>query len=202
MSNKDILSDLKKAKEEEYFRKKEQELIEKLRERTRLEEERKGLAAATGVADETVLQTLLDLGYTRDTVCLLHIVPLLSVAWAEGHITNRERAEIIEIARLRGVEPGSVADEQLEDWLDERPAEELFQGTLRVIGVLLGALPDEERQAARRDLVSFCTQVASTSGGILGLGGKIAGSERAIIERVASELASAHREAAERLVKE
>ena len=50
-----IFDDRKKALEEEYFRKKEQELIEKLKQRARVEADREGLAEATGITNEQIL---------------------------------------------------------------------------------------------------------------------------------------------------
>lgn len=111
------------------------------------------------------------LGYTPETVMLLHLVPLVQMVWAEGHVSDRERDLIIEAARSPGIEAGSPADRQLAGWLTERPSDELFEKTLGAIGAVLQARPAEEREASRRDLLSYCTAIASASGGVLGFRG-------------------------------
>lgn len=200
MSEKDAFADLRKAKEEGYFRKKEQELIEKMQRRAQLEAERQQMGETIGIADEEILQDLQELGYTRESVSLLHLVPLVQVAWAEDNVTQRERQLIYEVARLRGIEEGSPAHRQLTDWLNHKLPKEFFQNTLRVLGAILEALPMEKRQASKQDLVSYCTQVATVSGGILGLGRKISDEEQALLEQIAAELERNHEAATKEIL--
>jgi hypothetical protein len=143
------------------------------------------------VADAEILQDLLGLGYTPETVMLLHLVPLVQTAWAEGGVSDRERALIVEAARARGVEPGSPADQKLAEWLTSRPSERFFERTLRAIRAFLEARPAEEREASRRELLSYSTAIASASGGVLGIGA-VSAEERAVLARISSELERAH----------
>ena len=191
MAEKEFLGDRRRKEEEEYFRKQEQLLIDKLRQRAREEATRRDMAERTGVADQEILRDLEALGYTPDTVMLLHLVPLLQVAWAEGGVSERERALIIEAARARGIEPGSSADQQLAAWLATPPATEFFDKTLRVIGAILQALPPGERDGGMRDLLSYSTAIASASGGILGFG-KVSQAEQRVLARITEELQQAH----------
>lgn len=201
MAERDIWEDRRRSYEAEYFQRRERELIAKMRERAAREAQRKELAEQTGVADEDILRRLEELGYTRDTVTLLHLVPLLHVAWIDGSVSAAERERILEAARLRGVEPGSAAHQQLESWLDHRPAEGFFEDTLRLIGDLLQALPDEEREQSRTDLVEYSAAIARASGGILGLGGKVSSAERELLDRIAREIERAHAGAAKQVVR-
>lgn len=171
-----------KALEDEYFHRKEKELIEKLRKRRAAEAQLKELSEAIGIPNEEVLNTLQELGYTRETVALLHLVPLINVAWADGKVSRPERELILEAANMRGVEAASPAYQQLEDWLENRPGEEFFEQTLRVIRHLA---PGDE---AAGDVLSQAMQVASASGGILGFGGKISAQEKELLSRIASAL--------------
>ena len=109
----DIFDDRKKALEEEYFRKREQELIEKLKQRARAETEREGLAEAAGVTNEQILEAFREMGFDRETVALLHFIPLLEVAWSDGSVSAKERAGILEMARARGIMEGSPAHGKL-----------------------------------------------------------------------------------------
>ena len=82
MSNKDIFTERERGLEEEYFMRKERELIEKLHQKHSSESAQQQMAAATGIQDAEVIEALQELGYTPDTIMLLHLVPLIQVAWA------------------------------------------------------------------------------------------------------------------------
>jgi hypothetical protein len=63
----------------------------------------------------------------------------------------------------------------------------------------LRALTPEQQAASKRDLVSYAGDIASISGGILGLG-KISREEREVIERIAAELEQTHKTAAKSVI--
>jgi hypothetical protein len=194
VTDKDAFKERGRALEEDYFRRKEQELIAKMRERAAAEAERQRIGQTTGVADAQILQDLQDLGYTADTVTLLHLVPLIQMAWAEGHVSMRERDLIIEAARARGIESGSAADRQLAGWLATRPSEELFNTTMRAIAAMLESRPEEERAASEKDLLSYLTSIATASGGVLGWGA-VSDEERSVLARITQELEKTHKPA-------
>lgn len=173
--------------EEDYFYRKEQELIEKLRKRREAEAHRKGIAEDTGISNEEILQTLQELGYTRDTVLLLHLVPLVSVAWADNDVTQDEKELILEAARVRGISEESAAYQQLNGWLTQRPSEEFLEQTLRVICDLADSELPEEREQRRQNLLRIATRVAEASGGILSIG-SVSNEEQALIDRIAQRL--------------
>jgi hypothetical protein len=197
VADNDALAKRGRGLEEEYFRKREQELIEKLRRRGEEAAGRRQLAERSGVADEDILTDLQALGYTPETVMLLHLVPLVQMAWAEGSVSEGERALIVEAARSRGIAEGSEADRQLAAWLATRPSDEIFATTLRAIGAILQASPAGERDKSRSDLLAYCTAIASASGGILGLG-KVSEQERQLLARISQEIERHHAEAARR----
>jgi hypothetical protein len=191
VAEKEFLGDRRRNQEEEYFQRREQELIAKLRQRGHEEATRRRMAEGTGVADEEILRDLEALGYTPETVMLLHLVPLLQMAWAESGVSDRERTLIIEAARARGIDEGSPADRQLASWIAARPSFELFEKSPRVIGAILQARPAEEREASQRDLLSYSTAIASASGGILGFG-MVSPEEQRVLARIAQEFERAH----------
>jgi hypothetical protein len=88
-------ADRHRANEDEYFRKRDQELVEKARLRAEDEAGFQRLAEAAGVSDEDILRGLQRLGYTAETVTLHHVVPLIDVAWAHGNVSEPERDVII-----------------------------------------------------------------------------------------------------------
>jgi len=82
------LSDRRRASEEEYFRKRDQQLVEELRSQAEREAARARLSQQVGVADSEVLQHLETLGFTDQTVSLLPMVPLVHVGWADGSMAR------------------------------------------------------------------------------------------------------------------
>ena len=192
MSDKELFGDRRRSQEEEYFRRQEQELIAKLQQRGREEAARQRLAERTGVADQEILGDLQSLGYTPETVMLLHLMPLIQMAWAEGDVSSSERDLITEAARARGIEKGSPADQQLAEWLTSRPSDELFDKTLRAIAAILEAGAPGDRDADRKDLLSRLTAIASASGGILGFG-KVSAEEQQVLARVSQAMERAHK---------
>ncbi len=200
MPEKDVSAQHKIWIKAEYFNKKEQELVEQIRRRTSKKEERQDLAEAVGVADEEILATLQEMGYTRETVGLLHLVPLVQIAWASGSVTSHEREMVLRLSEWRGVEKDSPAWEQLNKWLDERPSDEFFLRTLRIIRHLLDIQVDKERVVGRTDLISFCLRIATASGGFLGMGSKISEGEQIALDQIVEELTRRNPEAVRQVV--
>jgi hypothetical protein len=200
MAEKDKFAEREHWLEEEYFGRKNQELIEKMRERRAREADRQKMAEMMGVDDQDVLEALQDLGYTSETIPLLHIVPLVEVAWAEGGVADREREMIFKIAEARGVPADGVAHEMLSHWLEKKPSERFFDNSLRAIRVILDLLPEERRVTARRDLIAYCAQIATAvSSGIFGPGG-LDDEERALIARIAAEIGQGREETARKVI--
>ena len=185
----DLISKRRGASEEDYFQRKERELIEKLRKRREADAQRQELAEGSGTSNEEVLKTLQELGYTRDTVLLLHLIPLISVAWADDKVGGPERELIIEAAKQRGIDEDSAAYKQLNDWLTNRPSEAFIDQTLRVIANLAETNTPEETATRGQNLLDLATRVAAASGGILGFGNKISAEEQEVLDRIATRLA-------------
>ena len=187
MTDKDAFAERGRSLEEEFFHRKEKELIDKMRVRAAADEQRRRLGEQAGVADEEVLKDLQELGYTPETVMLLHLVPLIQTAWAEGGVSPRERDLIVKAARSRGIAAGSPADQQLELWLTQRPSDALFDKTLRAIRAILEAQSPETRAASEKDLLSLATAIAAASGGIVGFR-SVSEEERQILATISQEL--------------
>ena len=187
MTDRDAFADRGRSLEEEYFHRKEREVIEKMRVRAAAAEQRQRLGEQAGVADEEVLGDLQELGYTPETVMLLHLVPLIETAWAEGGVSDKERELIVKAARSRGIADGSPADQQLAIWLSRRPSNEFFEKTLRAIRTILHAQPAGVRDASEKDLLSLATAIAGASGGIFGFN-TISEEERQTLAHIGDEL--------------
>jgi hypothetical protein len=187
MSEQDPLRDRGRALEEEYFRRKDQELIAKIRARAAAQATERDLGDSTGIDDPEILHELRALGFTPGTVALLPLMPVLQVAWAEGGVTPIERDLIEQLATARGIEPGTEADGQLMDWLANRPGDDIFEGATRLIRAMLDAGSPVMNEWTAADLVQYCEQVAAASGGVFGRG-RVSPDEKAILESIATGL--------------
>ena len=188
MAHEDWITDRSRTREEEYFRRKDQELLEQGRQRHAREVKLRQLGEAMGIADPATLEELVTLGYTADTVQLPHLLPLVTVAWADGTVSSAERDVILEAATARHVGRESLTSDLLADYLTHRPSEEIIDRNLRVLRTWMQALPEAQRTDTLHDLTSRCTQVASISRGIFGVGRKISDGERRVMDRLAAFL--------------
>ena len=187
MSQNDGITEDIRKREEEYFRRKDRELIEKMRLASEAAETRKALEGETGIHDPEMLQELEALGFTPATIGLLPLIPVLRVAWAEGGVSPAERKAIVALARARSIVDGSVADHQLATWLDHRPSSETFTKATRLIAAMLEHPSEGHADITADDLLKYCEEIARASGGLFGIG-SVSAEEQAAMELIAAEL--------------
>lgn len=187
MSDRDAFADRGRALEEEYFRKKDRELVEKMRQAAASDEARRELTRSTGLSDPALLAELEELGFTPGTLSLLPLMPVLQVAWAEGGITRAERDAIVTLARTRGIGEGSEADRQLTGWLVTRP-DSTFNRANRLIAAMLASSGGQTPLVSAEDLVRQCEGIAGASGGLFGIG-RVSAEERALLAQIAAMVA-------------
>jgi tellurite resistance protein len=191
MTDKDIFKERERSLEEEYFRKHDAKLIEKLRERGKVEEIVETLAVKLQIDDPALLRRIMALGVTLDTGAAFLLAPLVQVAWAEGGVTDREREKVLQIAAERGVDTSSPAYTQLQEWLRTRPADAIFDTAVEAIKRGLSVLTPAERADRVKRIVDACREVASASGGLgrlLGLGTGVSSEEASILDAMTATL--------------
>lgn len=191
VTDDDALAGKKRQLEEEYFRKQDRELIEKMRRAAAAVQARHDLEERTGIHDPEMLNQLEALGFRPETLSLLPLVPLVEVAWAEGGVSKAEYREILGLARRRGIHEHSAADVQLKDWLDRKPEPQVFAGATRLIRAMLTAHSSELGDLTADDLVNYCEKIAHASGGVLGgfMGiGTVSPEEKAALTQIAAQL--------------
>ena len=130
-------------------------------------------------AEATTAERLRTLGFTDETLVLIRMVPLLAVAWADGHITEAEREAVIGEARLFGIAPDSAADRQLRAWLTDAPSDIVREAA---VDILAGSILDDADR-----IIAACHTVAAASGGAFGLR-KGASPEQNVLHRIAQAL--------------
>ena len=189
---KDLFKDRERAAEEEYARKLDAQLIEKMREKARLEEVVAELAKVLQVENPELLRRAMDLGITMRTGPALILAPLVQVAWAEGKVTAPEREMVLRLAAGRGVEKGSPSEAQLLAWLEKRPSDALFATAIEGIKAGLSHVTPGEREDRIEALIKACREVSEASGGLAkALGGSgTSAEEKSVLDRVIAALRS------------
>ncbi len=169
------------------FREKEDALLLKL---GKLKAEAKdNLSEETGISDEDILNDLYELGYARSTIeNLLPLLPLVEVAWAEGGVTEKERKRVLDLAARRGIWPDTPEYQQLTGWLREKPTDEFFRRSMRIIRAFLETLDPAQRSLHRTKVISDCLSVAKASGGLFGFGNKISDEEMRMMEQIIEDI--------------
>jgi len=188
--SEDVFKERGRSFEEEYFRKHEAKLIAKLRERGRLEDISEALAMKLQIDSPDLLRRIMALGVTIETGPAFLLAPLVQVAWAEGAVTDRERATVLRLATERGIEQTSPAYAQLDVWLSQRPVDALFDAAIETIKSGLSVLTPEDRADRIRRIVEACHEVADASGGLsrlIGMGG-VSNEEEELLDGMAARL--------------
>ena len=187
MSDKDGITGDIRSREEEYFRRKDRELVEKMRNAAEADASRQAMERTTGIHDPVMLQELEALGFTPDTVSLLPLVPIVQMAWAEGGITPAERSLLVKLARERGIAEGSAADRLLSNWMSHEPSPEVFARATRLIRAMLDSGAPEASAMSADEVIKYAESIAAASGGILGIG-RVSAEERATLSQIAEAL--------------
>ena len=177
----EVLRDRGKSLEDEFFRREDQRLLQKLEQMRAAQTNREALAKAAGIGNPAVVDKLLELGVKAETVAALALVPLVEVAWADGELDRRERGAILDRARESGLAAGSVEHALLEAWLDRRPDPTLLTAWTHLVRGVSEQLGREESARLKANLLDRARAVATASGGVLGVGSKVSSAEAAVL---------------------
>lgn len=138
-----------------------------------------------------VLEVGLNLGYSRQTLPLLFIVPLVQVAWAEGFLQAGERKTILHFAENFHANNGHTDFGKLFEWLSERPSDDFFDESLEDLQELLDSISSEQAVYLRNILQNGCLEVANAAGaiGLVREPSAIHREERKLIHKIGERLA-------------
>jgi hypothetical protein len=123
----------------------------------------RSLADAIGVCDRDLLADLHVAGYTPQTIALIEFAPLVRLAWADGRISQRQRAAIEEMAVREGLRTESPAGRRLRRWLERCPPEKVFDVSLSTLRAKWERLPLEVSEVRQRRFIRDCTLVARSA---------------------------------------
>jgi hypothetical protein len=183
MSEHKALEERGKALEDEFFYKEEQKKIAAMKDKLDAQQTREDLKKVSGMSDDAVLDKLVGLGLQANTIAALSLVPLISVAWADGQIQDNEREAILQAAHGKGLDKGSPGYDLLTSWLKTKPDDKLFDAWQGYIHALCAQLTDEQARLLRNQILGFAKLVANVAGGILGIR-KVSGDEEKVLQKI------------------
>jgi len=176
-----------KSLEDAFFARENAALLEAMRKKAAHKERRDALHQVMPNADEALLDRLLELGVSAQTVLAMMLLPLARVAWADGVIDAREREAILKAAEQRDIRPGSASHQLLQSWLDHKPADSIVAAWKTYVAGMWTQLKPHERDEMRERLLLLARGVAEVAGGFLGMG-TISAQEQAVLNDIAATL--------------
>jgi hypothetical protein len=170
--------------EEAFFRKRDAELIEQHRRIEKMERTRGAMAEISGIHDPKVLDKLIAMGISLEVLASIAVVPLIEVAWADGHVDAREHKAVLAAAAENGMGKGSVDYDLFDNWLTHRPPAGLLDAWVHYIEGLCATMSAKECDALKADLIGRAKKVAEAAGGLMGVAFKISSQERAVLKKM------------------
>lgn len=172
-----------RALENQFYDKENQAKLAAMKHKLDEQRDKEDLRKASGMSDDAVLDKLVHLGLTGQTIAALSLVPLIQVAWADGAIQDNERVAILQGAHGKGLEQGTPGYELLQGWLAKAPGDDLLDAWEAYIKALTAQLNDEQNRLLKNQIVGFAKMVAAAAGGFLGIG-KVSASEEKVLHRI------------------
>lgn len=182
-----IFEERGRSLEEAFFAEQDQKLREKMRAELRALEARRQLTHVSGIAEEKVLQDLLDLGIRAEALAAMGMIPMIEVAWSDGSISDEEREQILGFADQNGIGSGTAGHALLAQWLKRRPDHQLLKTWKSYVTELIKVMPRESYLKVRDLTLERCRAVAGASGGFLGVG-KVSKAEQQKLDEITHAL--------------
>jgi hypothetical protein len=161
---KDIFQQRETYLEEEYFRKKEFALLEKLKAVFRRKVDKESISKATGVTDEQILDRLVEIQLDGELMRAFELYPLVEIAWADGDLSEREVRSVLAAGEKHGVAPGTKAHRMLEERLQKGPEPEFRKIWFLYAEELKKTLSPRELETFRNDLLERARGIVAATG--------------------------------------
>ena len=150
--------------EEEYFRKKEFELLEKLKAVFKKQQDKEALRKASGVTNEEVLDRMVEINASGEGLAAFQLYPLVELAWADGDLSEREAASVLMAGEKQGLRPGTRPYEMLETRLRKGPDPEARKIWFAYAEEMRKHLTPRELDTLRNDLLERARGVVAATG--------------------------------------
>ena len=173
--------------EDEYFHRRDRELMEQKRRAEAEVDARQALASALGVTNDELMRRLQAQGITPELTVLLPWLPAIQVAWLKS-LTSAERDWLVDhIKTTQTPALDAAAQARLGEWLSASPSDELYLAARQALALQIGTLGPDAAQALRDKVLNAARGVSAASGGILGIG-SVSADEKAAIDALARQL--------------
>lgn len=180
MSSGDSFEKRASTLEDAFFHRVDQELLDKMRQESDRQALKDAMAKACDWADATLIDSLTAARITPESLVALSLVPLIHVAWADRRMEMNERDAVLQAARDNGCGEGTVGYQLLHSWLEDEPPSSLFEAWKQYTSGLCKRLDPQAKAALRKQVIGQARAVATSAGGILGIG-SISGQEAAAL---------------------
>ena len=161
---KDIFRERGVYLEEEYFRKKEFELLEKLKAVFQRKVDKESISKATGITNEAVLDRLVAMQLNGELMGAFQLYPLVEIAWADGDLSANEARSVLAAGEKVGLRPGTRAYRMLEDRLHKGPDPEARKIWFLYAEELKKVLSPTELEKVRKDLLDRARGIVAATG--------------------------------------
>jgi hypothetical protein len=174
--------------EDEYFHRRDRELLEQKRRAEGEMAARQALSSALGITDEELVRRLHAQGITPELAVLLPWLPAIQVAWLKS-LTGAERDWLLDHIRATQTPPlDAAATARLQEWLANSPSEKLYAAAREALKLQLSTLGADARASLRDKVLNAARGVSGASGGILGIG-SVSADEKAALDALEQQLA-------------
>jgi hypothetical protein len=178
------LEDRRKSLEEQFFKKHDAELVQKMKDAAEKEASKAELQKLTGITDEKVLAALSSLKIGGAASLVMSLFPIVEVAWADGVIEEAERKAVLEASKGIGLEQGSPAFEFLSKWVAEKPELAWFDLWRDYVKALCAHMKPDDKALLKATVLGRCRTMAETSGGFLGVAFRMSDAEKRVMARL------------------
>ena len=162
--SQDIFGKRERYFEEEFFRKKDFELLEKLKSVFQKKMDKQDLRQASGVTDEQLLDRMIEIQPKGEMMAAFQLYPLVEIAWADGDLSESEARSVLAAGEEHGIRPGTKAYEMLEQRLHKGPDPEVRKIWFLYAEELRKNLTPRELETFRDDLLARARAVVASTG--------------------------------------
>ena len=183
----DFLTERRRGAEEAFFAKQNEALRVQLKQVDTSDADPQVLRKASGITDTGVLDTLVGLNVGPEGAAALSLIPLVTVAWADGELDWKERDALLAAAEQAGLDRDGAGFQTFKTWLDEEPGPALLERWKDFATALAADMAPVARAAFREEILGKARTVAAAAGGFLGIG-RVSTAEEAVLRDLEKSL--------------
>ena len=167
--SRDAFQDRAASLEEGYFRSRDAQMVDKLRNVFENKMAKDELAKATGSTNDEFLNRMLQLNIKGEMLTAFKLFPLVEVAWADGSFDKAEADAVLNAAIKQGIPRDSEVLAHLKEWLHKGPSADGRALRKMYASELRKKLSPAELATFRDDREKHAQEGARASGGSLGV---------------------------------